>query len=134
MRSPTLSTRLGAGITGPYDRLLLVDSPARGWVAGETPESRKGLDMPKEVIQHGDTHRREGDNSVSVVQEPSLTVAWNRDMEWVQVQLIAEPETWGFLAEDNCPTATSNVLSRKELNHLIRTLRRARDAAYGSDE
>lgn len=92
--------------------------------------------MPRETVSHGEIQTMsdmDGGNA-RVCGTPSLSVRWDRDHEYVQVQLDADPEFWKQIVKDNCPTATSNVLSRKELNHLIRTLRRARDAAYGSDE
>lgn len=80
----------------------------------------------------------------TVHEEPSLEVSWNRDGEWVQVAFVA-PREWfekalADTAEHVDPhgpaifTAYTNVLTRAELNHMIRTLRRARDTAYGADE
>lgn len=75
-------------------------------------------------------------------EEPSLEVSWNRDGSWVQVAYVAPTDWWDrFMADDpngvhgpKYRTAYTDVLTRQEINNLIRTLRRARDAAYGSDE
>lgn len=74
-------------------------------------------------------------------EEPSLDVYWNRDGEWVQVAIDAPTDWWDRFwkdkQENKLITASSvfvEALSRQEINHMIRTLRRARDAAYGSDE
>lgn len=75
---------------------------------------------------------------------PALEVAWNRDGNngiegWVQViahvdagdvvdraaQLGGSPDTVSFPSE---------TMNRRQINHMIRTLRRARDAAFGTDE
>lgn len=98
--------------------------------------------MPKEVIQRGGlvNHFRADENGNLIedqqVPDPTLQVKWNRDGAggidgWVQVQFeMNETYTKNYIGEQ----VTSDRLSRKEINHLIRTLRRARDAAYGSDE
>lgn len=74
-------------------------------------------------------------------EEPSFDVTWNRDGGWVQLAFDAPRRWWdGFIKSyANSPEQThfpayTEVLSRREINDLIRTLRRARDAAYGSDE
>lgn len=90
--------------------------------------------MPKEVIQWGGTTRLEDDESVILHTEPTLQVKWFHDPDHVQVQFDVSPEYLAQMVADNCPTVTSNILSRREINHMIKTLRRARDAAYGADE
>ena len=74
-------------------------------------------------------------------EEPSLDVFWNRDGEYVQVAIEAPSYWWKKFMEGRVDdpqilsfSAFTNVLTRKEINHMIRILRRARDAAYGSDE
>lgn len=63
----------------------------------------------------------------------------------VQLHMVPYPETpWKKLRvrEDGCPSVWpapkdevfSGVLTRRDINNLIKVLRRARDAAYGRDE
>lgn len=79
--------------------------------------------------------------------EPELSVSWNKAGDYgpghVQVSLLLPA---GYLkhlatslqsADTPVPSgigAYSPALPRDELNKLIRTLRRARDQAYGADE
>lgn len=77
----------------------------------------------------------------TTVEAPSLDVTWNRDGGWVQLGFYAPRLWWSdFLEsyegspEQHSFSAWTEVLDRREINHMIRTLRRARDAAYGSDE
>jgi len=76
----------------------------------------------------------------TITEDVSLDVSWNRDAEWVQVAIEMTPEKWKELSDiaqgdgiDHYSIYT-DVLSRTEINKMIRTLRRARDAAYGADE
>ena len=92
--------------------------------------------MPKETISYG-VPIRLGDpdkgNGIDTFT-PHLHVRWHREGEWVQVQLTVEPEHARYLLDNTCRDITSEVLDRRAINNLIRTLRRARDAAYGTDE
>ena len=74
---------------------------------------------------------------------PSVDVTWNRDSSYVQLSIEAPRDWWDRFndtySQANSPdlhsyAVFSEVLDRREINHLIRTLRRARDAAYGADE
>ena len=76
-------------------------------------------------------------------EEPSLDVTWRREDAggWVQIGFDAPRDWWErFIASyEGSPeahhfAAWTAVLDRREINHMIRTLRRARDAAYGNDE
>ena len=76
-------------------------------------------------------------------EEPSLDVVWRREDVggWVQIGLDAPRDWWErFIAsyegspEQHHFSAWTAVMDRRQINHMIRTLRRARDAAYGSDE
>lgn len=78
-----------------------------------------------------------------VFTDPSLNVNWqtqNPDIPGhVQLSLSMESAYLKSLAHSLDPTVTHTaiytpVLSRKELNKLIRVLRVARDKAYGRDE
>lgn len=109
---------------------------------GETARScrAKGATMPKETIRYGETVKRyteepdKGTAGIRYINMPTLQVQWEREGEWVQVQLYASSSYWAELAADDSIVATSDKLSRTDLNHMIKTLRRARDAAYGADE
>jgi len=80
--------------------------------------------------------------------EPELNVSWTRAADHgpgnVQVSLLL-PTAYvehlaKSLADPDSPAGVSGIgafspsLPRDELNRLIRTLRRARDQAYGADE
>lgn len=76
-------------------------------------------------------------------EEPSLDVSWrNEDVGgWVQICFDAPRDWWErFIAAfDESPeqhhfAAFTSVLTRGQINHLIKSLRRARDRAYGADQ
>lgn len=90
--------------------------------------------MPRESIQWGGIAKYETANGLIDVEQPSLHVKWFHDPEHVQVQLDVSPEFLAQLTGDGGARITSGILSRIEINHMIKTLRRARDAAYGADE
>jgi len=56
-------------------------------------------------------------------------VAWHRDYSGVYLTMILDDGTPG-----QPPRSSAVELDRSAINRLIRTLRRARDAAYGADE
>lgn len=109
--------------------------------------------MPRERVHHGqilkvttlgtappgDLDGTMSAQGVEHQEQPSLDVSWNRDAGWVQVSIHAPRDFWERLYKDRDPdeqsfAAFTDALSRHEINHLIATLRRARDAAYGKDE
>lgn len=75
-----------------------------------------------------------------VREHPSLDVTWNREVGYVQVSIEAPVDWWDRFHESRTRdeqshyAAYTEVMDRREINHMIRTLRRARDAAYGADE
>lgn len=84
-----------------------------------------------------------GDKSIPknavITEDPSLDVSWNRDLGWVQVSIDFERRQWvecveSFEDGEIKKAVFTDTLSRQEINHMIRTLRRARDAAFGADE
>jgi hypothetical protein len=85
---------------------------------------------PGEILSAGET----------LEEQPSVDVTWRRDPGWVQVSVEASADWWDRFqksrerVEQSHFGVFSEVMSRQEINHMIRTLRRARDAAYGSDE
>jgi hypothetical protein len=111
--------------------------------------------MPREQITHGSKAyvlngyllEPEGDvpKGAIEVNAPQLHVSWTRaDPEYASeshVQLCLEVDV--HEVEQRAASNEGNVshnwfytdsLDRQTLNHLIRTLKRARDAAYGADE
>lgn len=55
-----------------------------------------------------------------------LSVGWNK-VGWVQIHMF--PDDWESTGDWHIVD-----LNRRDINSLIRVLRRARDAAYGADE
>lgn len=109
--------------------------------------------MPREQINHPrprseeepsitgkPTYARRGTAGTSC--EPTVHVSWLAHPQtggWVQVAFEADSNYFEFVmqnpdAEDGRTTAYSPVLTRHEINRMIRALRRARDQAYGKDE
>jgi hypothetical protein len=91
--------------------------------------------MPKEQINHPKIVTSDGHPGYTVT-EPTLHVGWNR-MGWVQIHIQAEPDYFKDASADSTNADGISVftepLSRNEINKLIRTLRKARDQAYGQD-
>ncbi len=86
--------------------------------------------QPGEILAEGEKIR----------EKPSLDDNWRRDPGWVQLSIEAPADWWDQFAEgrDNVEQSHyavfTDILTREELNNLIRTLRRARNAAFGEDE
>lgn len=82
--------------------------------------------MPKEVIYS----KYHGSNDSP---EPVTEVRWTREHGYVQVATTM-PDGHPFPVD---PTPEGNgwfaTLNRENINHLIRTLRKARDQAFGAD-
>ena len=83
--------------------------------------------MPREVI-HDNRHLPGSDNSTPLAVE----VQWGRDGDVgiASVNLENSEGEKRYTSEYGWVV----TLPRTQLNHLIRTLRRARDQAYGADE
>lgn len=91
--------------------------------------------MPKEVIrdargpQNFPTKTADGADAYET-REFAVHVGWSRDVNLVSVGSVnlanegMTDETYGWFCE----------LDRASINHLIRTLRKARDQAFGADE
>lgn len=82
-------------------------------------------------------------SDATITEDVSLDVGWNRDAGWVQITMSIPPDKWKFLSEYFSDTDNDGVLpkvlntgslTRQEINAMIKTLRRARDAAFGADE
>lgn len=73
--------------------------------------------MPKELI-HSATRSGDGDSS-------RMQIGWSKEAEYVQVATSAGSSEHA---------GTFVTLDRHGINNAIRTLRRARDQAFGRDE
>jgi len=76
-----------------------------------------------------------------ITEDVSLDVNWNREAGWVQVSMSIPAEKWDEInnANGDLPTTPyvpvhTDIWTRQEINGMIKTLRRARDAAFGADE
>jgi len=78
--------------------------------AAPVPANAAGVPLPD-----GTTEARHG-----------LSVGWNKQMGWVQIHMV--PDQWESTGE-----WTIVDLTRRDINSLIRTLRKARDQAFGAD-
>lgn len=87
--------------------------------------------MPKEYIEDRDTTRYEGDDS-NAGSPFRIKVGWSKEHGDFQIATVA-PD--GFKLESEHPESNGWFvnLDRSGINHLIRTLRKARDQAFGAD-
>jgi hypothetical protein len=99
--------------------------------------------MPRERVQHPKVYEYESADGTTgyVEHDPALDVTWQRDSETVQVSIEFPRAQWLTICADlkddpeiSHKAIFSGNLPRPEINHFIRTLKRARDAAYGADE
>lgn len=109
--------------------------------------------MPKEQINyplwrktlHGLPGLSGSDEGATADIDPVLMVRWHDGSAvegHVQLSIVRqETQLWkDFEEAESWPPGNSTseryspVLSREEINRLIKTLRRARDSAYGHDE
>lgn len=107
--------------------------------------------MPKEVITHAESYdtRGRGGELADIHTGPSLSVRWENSHQgsaktspgdvMVAVSLYPTVTREEFRAAKSWPPSPEREilcgpLDRAQLNKLIRTLRRARDAAFGRDE
>ena len=89
--------------------------------------------MPRETVVYPESLVRnpviEGENPPpggrTIEDSLGLSVGWNK-IGWVQIHMF--PKEW-----ESTGDWTIVDLERSQINSLIRTLRKARDAAYGSD-
>ena len=102
--------------------------------------------MPKEIIRSADRflpELAEGQAPSPDIADPdhnppAVVVGWDREAGTVQiVTRLKLAEIWGGDGEVKMPPAHYGFyvdLDRRGINDLIRTLRRARDSAFGRDE
>jgi hypothetical protein len=79
--------------------------------------------MPKEIIE--DRH------STAEGPHAKVQVGWSREAEHVQVATVA-PDSW-LHDQRRQGNGWFVTLDRDQINSLIRTLRKARDQAFGAD-
>lgn len=87
--------------------------------------------MPKEiVVSHGPRIFDESGREEPQSEQGLVQVGWNGETEHVQVVTFARhPVTYETVFDGRYVD-----LERREINQLIRHLRRARDQAFGRDE
>lgn len=82
--------------------------------------------MPKELIYQNEEYRDHPD------ARPAVRVGWSREVGHVEIATIMPDDS---VLE---PTPEGNgwfvQLTRREINEMIRVLRKARDQAFGRDE
>lgn len=101
--------------------------------------------MPREQINYADLATP--DKDAIILDDATVEVSWLAAPEdipeavgHVQVGLEVDVTYAAFVTKspngrsDRRTLLWSPVLTRAEINHMIRTLKRARDAAYGADE
>lgn len=123
------------------------------WAHYSVPES-EGRSLPSDARTSADSASEEVEVSrqyfpddvsipkdAVITEDISMDVTWNRDAGWVQMSLDIPRKKWEenyqFIAQETSISSRAlytDILTRTEINNLIKTLRRARDAAYGADE
>lgn len=77
-----------------------------------------------------------------IYEQQSLDIVWNAQGGWVQLSIEAptewfqralDPKDWGDTPPLSQSIATE-TLTRQQINQMIKTLRRARNAVFGVDE
>jgi hypothetical protein len=102
----------------------------------------KGVDVPASRTPYLPDVQYPG--AVNVTEDPSLDVTWHSGSVGdgsVQVSIDLPREIWLKTARELEKTPDqikqavfTDAMSRSEINHMIRVLRRARDQAHGKDE
>jgi len=88
--------------------------------------------MPKEiVVQHGPRFYDDSGREIPQETQPFVQVSWSQEAEYVQV---ATGSRDAVTHESNSEQWLFVSLERREINELIRVLKRARDQAFGRDE
>lgn len=67
-------------------------------------------------------------DSALAAQAAQTSDEWDQRCEHLAIEVIL------MLQDKWCPTGVWSILTREDCNRLIKTLRRARDSAYGKDE
>lgn len=90
--------------------------------------------MPKEFIHNayfGQTAQvvnPDGTETPTAIDSSVIKIGWGRDSNHCEIAIVADPDSDTAEFE-----ARHSQLDRAAINRLIRTLRKARDAAFGSD-
>lgn len=101
---------------------------------------REQINFPQPVETHNGSIDADGvvEQSVEVSTDPAIHVNWHNagnDHEGhVQVSLECDRTYFEQFPDEDRGCRYSPVLSRSDVNKLIRVLKRARDQAYGRDE
>ncbi len=91
--------------------------------------------MPKEIIY------RSGHDPSPCDPTTRVQVGWERGGSYVEIATVQpggqvafkDPDTGDFLPASQADPGFFMTIDRDGINRLIRTLRRARDAAFGAD-
>lgn len=107
-----------------------------------TPVKKEDL-RPGELPRDADIRRYEGgpvSEGETIRQDPSFEISWSKESSHVQVSIDFSREQWLQIAEglEKDPDVTKSAIytgtwSRDDINRAIRTLRKARDQAFGED-
>lgn len=109
----------------------------------QNSEIMGGVEIPGAILVYEHDGESPIPETATTSVMPSLDLYWNRNLGEVQLSFAA-PKEWfrsallPDLLGDAVPAdrelaVYSEPLSRGQINHMIRTLRRARDAAFGAD-
>lgn len=98
--------------------------------------------MPKEYIhnryygQHGEQIETDADGREVckrvVIDDSAVKVGWSKEAEHVEIAVVFERDSQ-HPGHDPEAKSWHAQMDRAGLNRLIRTLRKARDAAFGAD-
>jgi hypothetical protein len=88
--------------------------------------------MPKEYIVTRAEQRRADEHGG---RREAVRVGWNAEAGWVQIATVLKAEVEGASYETTAEVDQGQFVSldREACNRIIRTLRTARDKAYGAD-
>jgi hypothetical protein len=138
----------------PYVRIYYEESDTVSYsdvsVSRDVPEDDPS---PMSLVEHHAPGMPKGD-SYALTRKPNLEVYWSRSSEFSELRRFDEDEEGNVqimldldktevldlaarFETDPDMVATAAItgkLSRYQINKLIKTLRRARDAAFGTDE
>lgn len=99
-------------------------------------DGRKEGEMPREYVAFEEEH---SENKPGISYITRLDVSWDRHENVVLTHRQFINGSWSNESEGECHDnelthVVGTKLNRKEINDLIRNLRKARDQAYGKDE
>lgn len=95
--------------------------------------------MPKEYInnryygQHARQASSDGEDSLVALDDSAVKVGWTKDHQHVEIAIVRDRDRADGTSADSDPNCWHSQFDRDGLNRLIRTLRKARDDAFGPD-